>query len=146
MFTVSSYCFDLRGFLLAAVQGDLAAIKSYLEYRQIPVDLTYEGKPSALSYAAMRGHSTLVNYLLRHAADVNYSDLLGQTPLIYATLGNHPNILTILLSHGANLYHQNQLGETALTLALRKPSLYPCAEILAQPEAAFFPAKPQQLH
>jgi uncharacterized protein len=128
---------QLRYFLLAAVRGDILKIQRYLERDQWPVDLTYQGKPSALGYAAMRGHLGLVDYLLDHEADVNYSDRLGQTPLFYATLSNYPTVVSLLLLRGANLYHQNQFGDTALILALRRPSLHGCAEILAQPDAAF---------
>lgn len=138
MFNAHSSQGDIHGLLLAAVRGDIPSIKRYLERRQVPVDITYYGKPSALGYAAMRGHLTVVDYLLLHRADVNFSDLLGQTPLIYATLGNYPAIIGTLLSHGADLYHQNELGDTALTLALKHPTLYACAEVLSQPEAAFF--------
>ncbi len=137
---------DIRGLLLAAVRGDISSIQRYLERRQVPVDITYHGKPSALGYAAMRGHLSVVDYLLLHRANVNHSDLLGQTPLIYATLSNHPAIISALISHGADLYHQNELGDTALTLALKHPALHACAEVLSQPEAAFFQPLRECMH
>lgn len=124
----------IRQLVVSAALEDMERLRFLIEHRQIPVDSTFNGKPSALCYAAMRGNNVMTDYLLCHGADVNFTDQLGQTPLMFAVLGHQVSIVNHLLSHGADPARKNNVGQTALALA-RKMERHCCVALLTDTEA-----------
>jgi ankyrin repeat protein len=75
---------------------------------------------SALMVAAIRGHRTMVEFLIQHGADVNPP---GWTPLMFAAVKGHVDIVKLLLAKGARVNAASENGTTALMLAAREASL-----------------------
>jgi ankyrin repeat protein len=70
-----------------------------------------------LHEAAERRHIEIVELLLAKGADINATDMNGQTPLMYSLL-HEPNATTeILLARGCSVNVLSKGGETALDFA-----------------------------
>ena len=121
----------VRDFITAAalLQGD--RIRHFIETAGLHPDSTFEGKPTALCYAALKADSDLTGYLLARGADVNHTDGAGMTPLHYGTLGGCAQCLVRLMDRGARLNAPNQCGQTPLALAASRPGLVGCRDLLA---------------
>ena len=81
--------------------------------------LLYLDKPdkmgmTALMWAAMTGHETEVQVLLKHGADVTIRDNRGLTALHCAALCGHEAVVQVLLKHGADVNIKVKDGSTAL--------------------------------
>ncbi len=50
-----------------------------------------------------RGHLEIIQALLNKGANIEATDLDGQTPLMYAVLRNQPKIVSALLERKANM-------------------------------------------
>ncbi len=50
-----------------------------------------------------RGHLEVIQALLNKGANIEATDLEGQTPLMYAVLRNQPKIVSALLERKANM-------------------------------------------
>lgn len=96
-----------RKFITAAALGDEQKIESYLDMG-VPADATPSGKPSSLCYAVLGKNPDLTWLLLKHNADANFQDALGNTPCIYASLSGSAECLEILLRWGADLSIRNK--------------------------------------
>jgi ankyrin repeat protein len=85
-------------------------------------DRVYGPSPTALIWAAEKGHAALVTLLLERHADINArgydrdADIDGNS-LIAATRKRHTDIVRLLLDHGANTEGRARDGDTALMLA-----------------------------
>lgn len=58
---------------------------------------------SPLSWAAGRGYTAIVSYLIAAKAKVNGADKYGSTPLIWASRKGHVDIVKLLLDNGASV-------------------------------------------
>ena len=72
---------------------------------------------TALILAAIRGHSTSIEVLIQHGADVNIKNSNGNTALIQAADNGRLTSVDILLQHCADANIQNDSGYTALVYA-----------------------------
>lgn len=75
---------------------------------------------SPLMMASIRGHRTIVEYLIQQGADLNPP---SWTPLMFAAVKGHVEIVELLLARGANVNAASENGTTALMLAAREGSL-----------------------
>ncbi len=99
--------------ITAAALGDSDLVRHYLD-TGLPADAAPSGKPSSLCYAVLGNNSDLAWFLLRHQADVNFKDGLGNTPCIYACLSGSADCLELLLRWGADIKltnHQQKCAE-----------------------------------
>ncbi len=68
---------------------------------------------TALMYAALNGHSEVVNILLENGTAItNYQNYRGETALIFATKNGHRKVVELLLECGAetditDIYEKN---------------------------------------
>ena len=72
---------------------------------------------SFLLIACQYGRIELVKLLLDKGADINTSDMIGNTPLIIACRENNLSIVALLLRYGAKANVKNILGETPILIA-----------------------------
>ncbi|UKZ51345.1 hypothetical protein TrVGV298_005104 [Trichoderma virens] len=84
--------------------------------------------PKSLEAKTDKGYSVLrsgigsvesVEWLMRHGADGNTRDLVGDTPLIKAAMKGLDKTVSALLSHGCNAELVNKEGRTALHFAAK---------------------------
>ncbi|XP_023396911.1 ankyrin repeat domain-containing protein 23 isoform X1 [Loxodonta africana] len=74
---------------------------------------------TALHWACLKGHSQLVNKLLKAGASVDARDLLDRTPVFWACRGGHLDILKQLLNQGAQVNAQDKVWSTPVHVAVR---------------------------
>lgn len=67
--------------------------------------------------AALGQLNEVAHELVEVGADVNYTDVAGDTPLIAASRSGHIAVVDRLLKHNADVDHANNAGRTALTIA-----------------------------
>eukprot|EP00505_MAST-04D_sp_SCG-Rhode-Island_P000528 Stramenopile-MAST_4_protein_528 len=83
-----------------------------------PVEAVDNDGRTALMYAAMQGHSDVVEVLLKHGTDSAHRDLSGWSALFFAALYDHPNVLRILLENPKTESDvPDSMGYTALVIA-----------------------------
>lgn len=75
---------------------------------------------TALHWAAMLGHATIVRSLLESGANVTSLDQFKNTPLHLATFAGDAKAVRWLIIFGADLNAKNQNGSTALHIAAEK--------------------------
>jgi len=104
----------------AAHRGDIARIQTLLA-QNIYVNQVNEQGQSPLHIASQNGRLQLVDYLLKHGANIRLKDLYGRIALHYAVLNDHVHITEQLLKHRSNPNEQDDLGFAPLHLALELP-------------------------
>ncbi len=108
--------YDENALMIAALQGDLDLVKLMVE-KGAEVN-----KPgwTPLSYAATKGHTDIVAYLLEHHAYIDAEAPNGSTPLMMAAYFGYDSTVKLLLEEGADPRLKNKLGFSALDLAVRE--------------------------
>lgn len=104
----------------AASKGDLASMQTLLE-QNIYVNQVNERGESPLHIASKNGRFQLVDYLLKHGANIRLKDLYGRIALHYAVLNDHVYITEQLLKYTSNPNEQDDFGFSPLHLALELP-------------------------
>jgi ankyrin repeat protein len=86
----------------------------------VDLNLKTDRGQTALSLAAEKGHSEIVEMLLtRHDVDVNTQDLDGQTPLGWAVFNGHATVVAdLLLNPEVRLDIRDVEGRTPLSRAI----------------------------
>ncbi|KAF9547898.1 hypothetical protein EC957_007625 [Mortierella hygrophila] len=95
---------------LAASDGDLAAVKTFINEKGVSINAQDEFGYSALHAAASYGHKELITYLLENGADVNIQDPEGDSPLFVCET---VDIAEMLVKAGADAKHVNENEMTA---------------------------------
>ncbi|KAG0315610.1 hypothetical protein BGZ97_008046 [Linnemannia gamsii] len=95
---------------LAASDGDLAAVKTFINEKGISINAQDEFGYSALHAAASYGHKELITYLLENGANVNIQDPEGDSPLFVCET---VDIAEMLVKAGADAKHINENEMTA---------------------------------
>ena len=106
----------------AACDGDYEAVVDLVENKGCnPSGFDFWQKPLAL--AASSGHVQVVDYLLQHGADVNGTDLNGDSALMSAVchLGTL-QIVQMLLENGADVNHRDAQNKSVLEWATERSS------------------------
>ncbi len=67
--------------------------------------------------AIWKNRIDMVQFLIKHNADINYSNNKGETALLLAAKANYKNILQMLFTHGVNISFPNEKGYTPLMIA-----------------------------
>lgn len=94
--------------------GDLPRVK---QVRAKGAELNTYGW-TALHYAAVKGHTDIVKYLLAEGALPNAPSPNGTTALMMAMANNHADIVQLLLNAGADPYIVDANGNSALSEAI----------------------------
>ncbi|MBN8776744.1 MAG: ankyrin repeat domain-containing protein [Thiomonas arsenitoxydans] len=104
---------DENALMIACLQGDLGIVKLIVEKG---AEINKPGW-TPLSYAATRGRTEVVKYLLEHSAYIDAAAPNGSTPLMMAAYFGYDSTVKLLLEEGADPKLKNAMGYTALTLA-----------------------------
>jgi uncharacterized protein len=90
---------------------------------RVDLDFTYRWNQesqeyySPLAYAVESDNKFLINYLIKHGANINQAGFNGKTPLMYA---DNANIITFLAAQpDLNINQQDASGNTALLRAIQ---------------------------
>lgn len=81
-------------------------------------EVNFYGWPP-LSYAAYNGHLEVVDYLLKHGAEVNATTENGSSALFFAARFGHIEVIRLLLKNQADPKIVNENGDTAVDWALK---------------------------
>ena len=65
---------------------------------------------SPLVYAAEKGHTELLEYMLKQGANPNYVNSYGNTPILYAAMRDKIESIKILMRYGADINQANSFG------------------------------------
>jgi ankyrin repeat protein len=88
-------------FIIAAREGKLDIIKLYIEkyteYEDYNIDHKMLDGWSAMLYAAMNGFCSIVEYLIKHGANIDNSDRLHRSALHWACRFNNIKMTLLLL-------------------------------------------------
>ena len=135
-------------FLVSAAQLDFTAVRQWVERRGLHPDATVGAKPTAICYAAAKGDSCLMSYLLGNGASVDSEDGMGMTPLHYAAMGGDPVCVSMLVAHGAQLNRETLHGKTPLALSRSRPNTSECSDLLERYGACLSeqPPGPRMFH
>ena len=117
-------------FLASAARLDFAAVRQWVERKGLHPDATVGAKPTAICYAAIKGDSCLMSYLLSNGASVDAEDGMGMTPLHYAAMGGDPVCVSMLVAHGAQLNKETLHGKTPLAISKSRPNTSESRDLL----------------
>lgn len=105
-------------FLRAAQTGTLDAIKIIHEHCGASIIHTKdEDHYTAMHRASYNGHTSVIEYLLKHGGNVNSKTIDGLTPLHSACRWNKARAASLLLQNGANINSLSNGGQTPLHAA-----------------------------
>ena len=110
-------CMPKDNIFKAATNGDLARVKELLDGYP---DLMMRRDPNGMTpmmWAAGKGHTDIVEYLISKGADVNTANYSGRTALHHAAFYGHLDVVKLLLSKGADPNIKNIEQKTALESA-----------------------------
>jgi ankyrin repeat protein len=102
-------------------------------------DVSNQNGSTALTFAAEKARSAVVEVMLKHNADVNArTNKRGITPLIFAVKARDIKTAMLLLTHGADVNAQTlRTKYTALIAAIRNKDEVCCSLILAHCHVAY---------
>ncbi len=101
----------------AAKDGDLVEVERLPE---AGIDVNYhcdKHDGTALIWAAINGHTEIVEILLNFGADGNKQMTFGFTALMDAAENGHTEVVELLIDEGAKVNLKDNKGRTALMLA-----------------------------
>ncbi|CAF1160052.1 unnamed protein product [Adineta ricciae] len=87
---------------------------------------TDRNRCTALTWAALRGYTSIAKYLVENGADVNYccssAYLTARTPISFACQTVHVEVVRLLYDAGADIMIRNNTGRTLLDNAIERNS------------------------
>ncbi|XP_021113689.1 ankyrin repeat domain-containing protein 39 isoform X4 [Heterocephalus glaber] len=112
-------CVILQGIWSAALDGDLARVKSFIQKAMDPSQPDSAGY-TALHYASRNGHYAVCQFLLESGAKCDAQTHGGATALHRASYCGHTEIARLLLSHGSDPQLVDDDGMTSLHKAAER--------------------------
>lgn len=115
-------------FEIAIMQGDIATVKSKLRQGENVRNSITRPLIIAINEESIDNdiRIEMVKLLIKAGANVNCTDVDGNTPLIHATLNGYTEIVRLLINAGANVNKRNKSGNSPLTLInkVKMPNIY----------------------
>jgi hypothetical protein len=108
-----------KSLLRAAERGLEDVVWLLLTRSDVEVGLRDKDGRTALTYAVMGGHKTVVKILLNNGANLESKDKNGQTPLSWAAENGYEARVKLLLNKGADLESKDKYNRTPLLWAAR---------------------------
>jgi ankyrin repeat protein len=107
-------------FILAAQNGCLEVLQELLNTNQIDINAPNGFGLNPLFLAVINSKADVLEILLRHNANINFTDQDQNSALIRAAYKGHTEIVEKLLSHQANVEIKNKNGDSALIMAAKE--------------------------
>ncbi|UCG92654.1 MAG: ankyrin repeat domain-containing protein, partial [candidate division WOR-3 bacterium] len=104
----------------AALQGDIAKVKTLVAKDSTLVNARDEQENVVLHYAIFGRQTEIVEFLISKNADVHSVNKYNQNALLYAAYIGTPEIAELLLAKGAKLNEKDFLGRRPLHYAARQ--------------------------
>ena len=95
------------------------------ECHEVYFEYVKEG-PAPLHLSARNGHVKAAKLLLEYGANINATDINGESPLIYAACKQDAAMVDFLISQGADLNQADKRGWAAAARGLMAMSISPC--------------------
>ena len=86
--------------IIAAMKGNKELVKSIISKNLELVENTDKYKNTALTWAALYGHTEILNILIQNGADVNMADVNKSTALMGASINGHTHVVNMLTDKG----------------------------------------------
>ena len=110
-----------------AYLGNLGSVKSLLSNTE-NIDINASGvgifnRFNPITMAVEGNHPDMMKFLLEQGADVNGTDVKGNSALVYAAMHDYYDMGNLLIVHGADVNLKNHLGVTPLMFAAKYNSI-----------------------
>lgn len=109
----------VQAFLEAAAEGNIEALKQYLE-QGVDINARNRQKRTAILTAAMHDHLDAVSFLIEAGADIDLQDETCFNPFLYACIHNKLELVQMMVKAGTNLELLTRFGGVGLTPACEK--------------------------
>ncbi|KAF7515145.1 hypothetical protein G7054_g14740 [Neopestalotiopsis clavispora] len=116
-FEVSVTVEQLPALAYASRWGLVNSVQGLLEAGVRLNETDGEYQRTALMWAAINGHETVVQALLMAGLEIDMQDSFGRTALIWAAMNGHTPVVEVLLKKKADRRIKDFLGRTALSMA-----------------------------
>jgi ankyrin repeat protein len=93
-------------------------------------DLSPTSKLTALQWAALEGHTEIVNYLINRNANLKFTVDCRYLPFHLAARRGHHPVIFLFLANGIDVNHYGTSGRTALYLAAEARLFHTCQLLL----------------
>lgn len=98
----------------ACENGDLDAVKEWLEKDHEQLEISEFAGNSPLQIASLNGYPDIVKFLIDSGCNKDCANIDNDTPLIDSVENGHSDVVRVLLEAGVNPLHQNRKGQQAL--------------------------------
>ncbi len=111
--SLTDYLRGYRSLREAVIGGNLERVRACVRDGE-SVSTVYDGGLTPLHLAAVYGHESVADFLLRRVDDVDATSDYGQSPLHEAAHGGSPEIVELLLKASADVKKKDKQGKTPL--------------------------------
>lgn len=103
-----------------AVANGLKRLYEYVQEKGLDLAEVKERDPGLITAACRGGSIEVVESLLRHGFDLEFTDSYGWRPLHYAASGGRVEMIGYILGKGVDIDARSKIGETAYNVALSR--------------------------
>lgn len=103
-----------------AVVNGLNRLYEYVQEKGLDLAEVKERDPGIITAVCKGGSIEVVESLLQHGFDLEFTDSYGWRPLHYAASGGRVDIIGYILSKGVDIDARSKVGETAYNVALSR--------------------------
>ena len=129
---------------LAVLSGSEAVLRQLIKIGIVNLNTKDAEGRTPIHYAALYGHSTMVDILISAKAEIDLEDNNGETPLFFAVRSQQPEIIGTLLVAKADPKKRNKREETLVRIATQTKSVH-IVKVLIEKDAILGHVKKERL-